>query len=99
MKVEIEVTIRLHHATNPVYSVELEQRYGITGTEVRNIVRELRREGKPVANSKQGYYWADNIEELRPTIDDLESRAMSMHETVKALKGCFVEENQLELNL
>ena len=97
MRDEVETLIRLHSYDNPVYSAEIEKRYGLAGTVVRDIIRELRREGKPIANSKQGYFWAKNYEELRPTIDDLEGRANSMHETVSALKNAFSKGNQLQL--
>lgn len=97
MKDEIESVIRLHRAETPIYSVELEKRFDISGISLREIIRDLRRESKPIANSKHGYYWALNYSEILPTIDDLESRAMSILQTVKVLRNCFTKENQLPL--
>lgn len=89
MKDEIEAKLRLHRKENPVYSKEIENCFNITGVQVRDIIRELRREGKPVANSKQGYYWARNEIELQETIEDLESRSFSMLKTIEGLRKAF----------
>ena len=97
LKLEILASIKLRTKENPVFSHHLETSYGLSGTEIRDIVRELRREGYPIANSKSGYYFANNYEEIEPTINDLESRAFSMLETVKKLKLNFSRPQQSTL--
>jgi len=90
---------------NPIYSVELEKEFKISGAILRNIIRGFRRDGIPVANchtgyyyakSFKGYYYAKSFKEMESTITDLEKRAFSMLETVSKLKKNF-EKSQLEL--
>ena len=85
---QILVAIRYRTKENPVFSAELERAFGMTGAEVRNLIRELRREGHPIANDK-GYYYAKSYEEFKPTLDDLEHRAESLFNTVKKFKIAF----------
>ena len=80
--------INLRKKSNPVYSVELEKSYGVTGAEIRIIVQEARRKGIPIANDN-GYYLAATYEEFQPTIKDLESRALSMLNTIRLFKIRF----------
>ncbi|HCA41639.1 MAG TPA: hypothetical protein DEP28_00135 [Bacteroidetes bacterium] len=81
---------------NPIYSVELEKEFKISGAILRNIIRGFRRDGIPVANCHTGYYYAKSFKEMESTITDLEKRAFSMLETVSKLKKNF-EKSQLEL--
>jgi len=74
---------------NPIYSAEIEKRFNVNGSVVRDTIRELRREGFPIANSKKGYYLARDKDELADTIEDLKCRSMSMLVTIKALEQAF----------
>lgn len=97
MKDQIESIIKHRTKDNPIYSAEIERRLEIAGTQVRDLIRELRREGKPIANSHKGYFWAATYEEIEPTLTDLNSRAISLHETISGLKKIFIEQSQLKL--
>ncbi len=77
----------LEDAGRPVFSKELERSFMISGEAVRDLVRQLRREGHFVVGSSRGYFIAKNIKEGELLIEDLESRAMSMLATVNKLKG------------
>ena len=83
---------------SPILSPEIEQLFEIKGGKVRDIIRELRREGIPIANSHKGYYMASDYSDLDLTIKDLHSRAMSMLVTIKKLRGCFNRSTQFEIN-
>ncbi len=96
-KNDILNSIKLRTSQNPILSSNLEFLYGINGCEVRDIIRELRREGEPIANSKHGYYYAKEFSEIEPTISDLENRALSMLETVKKLKLNFPQKQQVQI--
>lgn len=89
--------LKLASKSDPVYSAKLEIDLKLSGVQVRDMIRELRRSGVPVANSKQGYFIAESYEEIKETIIDLESRCNSMHETVSALKKIFKNDLQNEL--
>lgn len=69
---------------------------------VRSIVRELREDGHPIANGKNGYYLATSTAALKPTIDKFHQRAMSSLKTEAALRKIdpsgVIQQYQLELN-
>ena len=87
--------IRLRTKDNPILSKELEQDFNLIDTEIRDMIREFRRSGIPIASSKKGYFYARNYEELRATIEDLEGRCNSMKETLDKLKGIWKNEIML----
>lgn len=83
---------------NKIYSAELEREFNVSGTEIRDIVRELRREGFPIIGGN-GYYCSH--EDIDILWQDLESRAMSMLQTVKESKEKYLskykEKKQIKL--
>ncbi len=50
--------LKLYTEHNPVTSSSLEQKFEVTGAELRSYIRKLRRAGHPIANSPFGYYYA-----------------------------------------
>lgn len=89
LKAKILEIIKAHSESGPVYSTEIESMLSINGPALRDTIRELRREGYPIANSHAGYYYADSFEQIKGTVDDLEGRAWSMIKTAVALKKTF----------
>jgi hypothetical protein len=99
LKRDILCTISLYQKENPVLSSTLESQYQASGPQVRDAIRELRREGHPLANSDNGYYYARLFSEIEPTLSDLESRALSMLSTVKLTKERFYPAQKEQTNL
>jgi len=64
--------------SNAISSKKLEAIFGIKGSELRQIVNELRSEGNPICSGDTGYYYAANETELNRTIAQLSSRANSI---------------------
>ena len=93
MKNEILGLMQFHTKEDPVYSPEIEKKFEITGCQVRDNIRELRREGYPIANTN-GYFYATCWDEILPTIEDLHQRAMSLLVTEKALRKTFNKEEE-----
>ena len=83
----------------PIFSKQLEISFKLEGVQVRDIIRQLRREGKPIANSKKGYFYAQSYEEYEETIQDLYNRSMSMLETIKAMRNAFNKSFQFKMEL
>lgn len=81
--------IKLHTKQNPVYSAEIERQYNLSGAEVRSAIRDLRRQGEPIANSSNGYYYARDLNELQETLSDLRGRANSLLNTARLLESNF----------
>lgn len=61
-------------ANNPVSSKMLETVFHVKGTEIRRMVNSLRCQGKPICSDLDGYYYADNQQEINATIMQLSSR-------------------------
>lgn len=89
LKANILEIVKKHREDNPVYSLKLEELFNLSGSNVRDIVRELRREGFPIANSKSGYYYAESFEQIKGTVNDLEGRARSLIITANKLRKSF----------
>jgi len=108
LKTQVFSIIQEHGSENPVTSRELEAALHIGGALVRDIVRELRRdpdvERRRVGiishrETKQGGYFIIKTRvELEDTIQNLKSRALSMHETISKMEEVkFSEAGQLNL--
>lgn len=89
MKANILLSIKLHNKDNPITSRELEKSFGITGGTVRSIVRELRREGKPIISTGDGYFYSESSKDIEILIADLHSRATDMLQTAKIFQEKF----------
>ena len=80
--------IRLYKKENPIHSIEIEKQFDVSGSFVRDAVRHAWRQGIPICNDK-GYYLAESFEDFRPTLEDLESRALSLMNTISLFRQHF----------
>jgi len=83
--------------TRYIYSIELEKEFEVNGPKIREIIRGLRREGIPIGNSSKGYYYARDYSEIKDTVNDLRSRALSMIETATKMESNFLKPEQLKI--
>lgn len=74
-----------------VKSEALEEQLGVSGTEIRSVVQELRRQGVPITSDAYGYGFAKEIDEIRPTLNHLKTRAISLLTTISKLERNFVK--------
>ena len=91
IKHHLLVTIMDHSFDNPIYSIELEKKYKISGIIVRDAVREFRREGHPIASGSKGYFYAKYRTELVSTINSLRSRANDLLKTANRLESVYTQ--------
>lgn len=63
---------------------------------IRIHIKELRRQGCPIASGGSGYWWAESKEDLKSTIRHLRSRAIDELVTARELRKCF-NDNQLTM--
>lgn len=89
--------LKRHTISTPITSKELECALGLSGAGLRDLVRRLRRNGIPIGANSDGYFYARSLEEYEDTIADLEHRAMSLLNTVEAMKGAYSEPTQIAL--
>jgi biotin operon repressor len=73
----------------PVLASEI----GVSEAELRGIIRNLRNQGIPITSDAEGYGIAKDIENIRPTLNHLKSRALSMLVSIKQLEQNYVIPN------
>ena len=52
---------------------KIEQALGVTGAQVRDLIRHARMQGVRIASSGAGYFFANNAAEIQDTIKHLEA--------------------------
>jgi len=97
LKYNILELLKSSSKDSPIYSKNIENLLSVSGPSVRDVIRELRRDGAPIAESSNGYYYARTFEQIKDTIYDLEGRAKSMLTTATALRKTFNESIQYSL--
>ena len=65
-----------------IYSCQLERLLHISGPKLRSLIRELRREGKPIVATSKGYFYGDVL----TAAEDLERRAYNMLKTASNMR-------------
>lgn len=88
-KIQVKLLL-LKHKSEPVLSLELQDELNVSGSEIREAVRELREKGIPITSGSEGYGFAKDIDEIMPTILHLKSRAISMLKTIRNLERNFI---------
>jgi len=86
MKQKILNKLKDRTKKNPIFSGSLETEFGLMGTQVRDIIRQLRREGYEICSNEKGYWMAQTSEEVDDIIKNLKSRSLSMLETITSLQ-------------
>lgn len=82
-------------------SRELERTFSIKGTELRQLVNQLRRAGIPIASNGSGYFYAATEQEVRATIGHLTRRisgiAAAIHGLNRSLEQFDTAQTRLPL--
>ena len=60
---------------NAIHSRQLEQLFSIDGRNLRRKISSLRKDGYPICRDDNGYYYAQTQQEIRETIQRLNSLA------------------------
>lgn len=86
---------------NSIKSGEITAMTMIPDREIREIIRELRKEGHPIGSGEKGYWWIVDSGELKKTMANLKSRAFDLLRTVRIQEGIPAAEllGQLKLHL
>lgn len=74
---------------NAVYSREIENHFGMHGTEVREMVNYLRMQGIPICSGNQGYWIAENESEVMKTLLNLTRRKQGLDNAIRGLMQCI----------
>ena len=71
---------------NTVSGASLERTLHLSGNELRRYVNRLRRQGVPVASSRDGYFFAANAGEVYATIRQLKQMASGLDAAIGGLE-------------
>lgn len=86
--------IRTRTINNPILSREIEQTFGISDKQVRDIVHDARRAGHAIGSGNGGYFECKTYKEWEQTRHHLYSRAMSELSLIKRIDDVFAGEQQ-----
>lgn len=69
-KTAIHIYLREYHKgkENAIHSKELQRIFTMDGRDVRRKVSNLRQDGVPICSDEDGYYYADNQQEINKTV-------------------------------
>ena len=71
---------------NTVSGASLERTLHLSGNELRRYVNRLRRQGVPIASSRDGYFFAVNAGEVYATIRQLKQMASGLDAAIGGLE-------------
>ena len=87
--------VKRHTQENPILSKHIEQKWFISGTQVREIIHYLRvHKNEPICSDSKGYFYARNKQECQHTIAQLRSRMIKISQVAKAMEDMFIKDNQ-----
>ncbi len=69
-----------------VSGAELERALGLSGTDLRKLVNQLRRQGIPIASDRQGYFYAATASEVYTTIRQLRQMVTGLEKAIAGLE-------------
>jgi predicted transcriptional regulator len=85
-------TIKVHTKDSPIGSKQLEVECDLSGSQLRDYIRELRREGQLIGSismkeeKRGGYYYIHSWAEFDQTIKHLQNRVDSLLNTISKMK-------------
>jgi len=59
------------------------------GAKLRNLINQLRNDGFPVCASGKGYYYPQNLAELKDYLDKFKGRIMKQHEAYNGMLNTY----------
>ncbi len=73
---------------NAVFSRDLEERFLVTGRDLRRIISSLRENGVPICSDfHHGYYYAKNQDEINKTVRGLNEHVAGVSNTIADLRN------------
>lgn len=76
--------------SKPIRSKDIENRFLISGEELRWQINTMRRQGVPIGSNHLGYFICESDEQLKSTIDNLENRISSMAQAIAGLRSAKI---------
>ena len=77
--------------THRMTSQELEHELGLSGTQLRELVNQLRKDRIPIASDRYGYFYASTAGEVYETIRFLQRIDAGLQATIRGLEESLHE--------
>ena len=74
---------------NAMRGKELKIALNLSGTDLQKLVNRLRRDGVPIASSRDGYFYAQNAAEVYSTIRQLNNMIRGLEAAVRGLEAAL----------
>ena len=74
---------------NAVKSGEIEKRFGIYGEHLRGAINGLRTDGYPICSGRNGYWYAETVEELIATRNNLKQRIEGIERALGGIENAI----------
>lgn len=74
-------------AEHPIKGSDLANHFGITGIAVRKAVNEARSNGVPICATSHGYYYSDDREQIKKTVESLRGRIVAQENAITGLEA------------
>lgn len=68
-----------------VTAKELGNMFSLSGIEIRHIINEARSNGCPICSCRKGYYYSEDVEDIKRTVASLTHRITSIQHAVNGL--------------
>lgn len=88
-----------HGAENAVTSKTLENKFCVSGKELRDQVNALRRDGIPIATDQSGYFYAKTETEVRVTIRHMRNRISGISAAISGLRRSLAAFDDTQIRL
>ena len=85
--IEIEEYLRDYHNTeyNAINARDLGTLFNVKGKPLRDVINNLRQEGKPICSSWFGYWYSTDPEDIEKTVNQLKSRIAHITRAIEGL--------------
>lgn len=74
-------------AEKPIKGSDLAEHFGISGIKVRKAVNAARCSGVPICSSSNGYYYSEDKEQIRKTVDSMLGRIEAQQNAIFGLQS------------
>ena len=82
---------------NAEFSKELEERFRISGRDLRRVISSLREQGEPICSDfHHGYFYAKDPEEIKKTVKGLNRHADGVSNTIADLRNAELKKESGE---
>lgn len=74
-------------AENPIKGRDIADHFGISGIDVRDAINKARRASIPICSSRFGYYYSEDKEDIKKTVESMRGRIVAQENAIVGLSA------------